>query len=142
MPLFRLITTGVFFVAFCVLALAVNRVSADVQVRDYNGVAYVTGGVGADQQEDIDRLAHNFSLKLTSATQDGHYLSGGNVTVKDAAGKTVLEVAGMGPILYADLNPGTYTLFVEVASFSDQIIERAVVIGARQVVESFVWPGE
>lgn len=139
MFLLHRVTAAILFASVCLFALSVHAASAEVEVQDQNGISYVSGGVGKDQQEAVERLGKALTLKVTLATHDGHYLSGGKVAVKDDSGETLFDLSDAGPIVYVDLEPGTYTLVVDVPSFPDQTEERAVSIGDSQVTESFVW---
>ena len=142
MSLLHRITATFFFSGICCFLLSVQVAFAEVEVKNQNGIAYVSGGVGKDQQEAVERLGKEFTLKVTLASHEGHYLSDGKIIVKNDAGEPVLEVTGAGPIIYVDLAPGTYTLLADVASLAGQTEERSITIGESQVTESFVWRTE
>jgi hypothetical protein len=69
---------------------------------------YITGGVGSEQREEMKAQRGQYNLLLTFAERDGEMRAGVAVTVRDRAGKTVLEVPDAGPMVYAKLPPGTY----------------------------------
>jgi hypothetical protein len=48
------------------------------------------------------------------AITDGHYLGGATITIRDQAGKVVLEIEAEGPWVLAKLPPGTYTVNAKV----------------------------
>jgi hypothetical protein len=80
------------------------------QVQQANGVSYVSGGIAGDSQQSMEQMAGDFNLHLTFAEADGSYLADIPLTIKDAGGNTVLETTSGGPLFYARLEPGSYTI--------------------------------
>ncbi len=83
---------------------------AQVEIRLQNGVEYVSGGVGDDELKALNALRDRFNLKLTLALKSGHYVSDATVRIQDARGQTLVDTVADGPLLYAHLQPGTYTI--------------------------------
>lgn len=128
-----LLTAGVTFTA----------VAADdplsVEVKEKNSVAFVSGGVGVEQQREIEEKGRDFSLKMTFATPDGHYLGGGKVKIQ-RGDETVLDVASQGPIFFADLEPGDYRVTAEPLEYEAQRAERDVTVADdNQATLHFTW---
>ena len=108
-----------------------------IQVQDYRGIRYTSGGVGESERAELNALSGQFNLRLLFAMQgSGDYLADTKVIIVDKRGETVLSAASNGPWFYAQLPPGTYT--VEVST-PDQTQRQPVTIGARQSRLNFYW---
>lgn len=79
-------------------------------VRDFEGVRYVTGGVGEGERARILGIAEDFNLKLLFAEKAGPYLADVQVAISRRDGRKVLELAADGPFLLAKLPPGEYRI--------------------------------
>ncbi|HRP97580.1 MAG TPA: carboxypeptidase regulatory-like domain-containing protein [Rhodocyclaceae bacterium] len=104
-----------------VLACAIGIGSATAQdatgtlaLQDYQGVPYLTGGIGENERASILAAADRFNLKLTLAEKGGAYLAGVRVIVVDAGGATVLDVRSEGPLVLALLPRGNYRVSAEM----------------------------
>jgi hypothetical protein len=78
--------------------------------RSYEGIPYISGGIGSDERSALASMSKNDNLELSFALQDKEYLGGAKVTVRDHKGNNVLEATSDGPLLYAKLPEGTYTI--------------------------------
>lgn len=93
--------------AVCVMSPAI----AAAQPKEQNGVTYINGGVGTDEQNAMKALKADYNLRLTFATkQTGAYRSDVQLDIADAKGAGVLSVANTGPMFFAKLPPGTYKI--------------------------------
>jgi hypothetical protein len=72
------------------------------------GIQFITGGVGIEARQILDRMADDYTLKVILATDTGHYLSGCDVKITRADGTEMLSTTTDGPWLLADLEPGSY----------------------------------
>jgi hypothetical protein len=119
------------------LALAVCLTSPVVlaaQPKQQNGVSYINGGVGHDEQEAMRALRADYNLQLTFATkQTGAYRSDVQLDIADAKGASVLSVANAGPMFFAKLPTGTYRIS---ASAEGKTFKRSVKLGngAKEMV--------
>ena len=101
-----------------------------IQVQDYRGVRYTSGGVGESERAELNALSGQFNLRLLFAMQgSGDYLADTKVIIADKRGETVLSAMSNGPGSTLQLPPGTYT--VEVST-PDQTQRQPVTIGTRQ----------
>ncbi|MGA1286943.1 MAG: hypothetical protein ACO3ZK_05510 [Rubrivivax sp.] len=72
-----------------------------------SGVAYLSGGAGADEREAMQAQRGRYSLWLTTAARSGAFLADVEVRVTPRpAGAPVLEHRMTGPWLYAALPAG------------------------------------
>jgi hypothetical protein len=118
-------------------ALAAAAEGGPLQIQDYQGVPYVTGGVGEEERDYLKTISKNFNLKLMFAATTGNYLSDVQVEIRDARNQTVLDAVSNGPFLYADLPAGSYTVAV---SGPGQVAKRSVKLSrGRQVQLNFFW---
>ncbi len=83
---------------------------AEPKIRTYQGIAYVSGGVSDDEQHALEAEGGRFNLKVTTALSSGHFVSDVPIQVQDAHGTTVLDVVADGPLLFAALPPGAYSV--------------------------------
>lgn len=76
-------------------------------------VRYVTGGVGEDAVNAFKQAAPKYPLELLFAQKSSPndvYLAGVKVTVRDRAGKVVLDAVSEGPYLLAAMPAGRYQI--------------------------------
>jgi hypothetical protein len=77
----------------------------------HNGnVAYVTGGFGSNERHALEKTAKDYNLEITNAIKDGEMTAGTDLAIQSAKGRSVLRVADTGPLFYAKLPPGRYTI--------------------------------
>jgi len=107
------------------------------QAQTYQGIPYLSGGIGEEEREMLRRLAHNYNVQLIFAAKEGHYLSEVHVIIMDARGRTVLDTVSEGPWLYTQLPAGTYTILVQV---NGQTQRRVVQVGQQKQIQlAFYW---
>ena len=104
-------------IVFIIVVLSYGTVSFSAEapvpplmVKDYEGIPYVSGGIGLDEREALRAMAKDYNLKLVFAIKEGNYLADIGVLIKNAQGKTVLEAVSDGPWFYAKLPGGQYTV--------------------------------
>jgi len=116
--------------AHAALALAVCLTSPAVlaaQPKEQNGISYINGGVGQDEQNAMRALKADYNLQLTFATKKtGAYRSDVQLDIADAKGASVLSVANTGPMFFAKLPPGTYRIS---AAAEGKTFKRTVKLG-------------
>ncbi len=107
-------------------------------LQTFGSVSYVTGGIGLDESDAIKAAEKDFTLSLVFAqTKRGEYLSDVKVSIKDKAGKSVLEAVSDGPMLLARLPAGAYTVSAE---YDGKTLTRTVRVEGKGVTRAgFVW---
>ena len=109
-------------------------------VRSSGGISYVSGGVGAASTDRLSALAKDFNLKLVFALKSGDYVSGVDVTIADAAGKTLLKANSEGPWFLTRLPAGNFKI---AATFDGKTESRTIAVGAEKLrTVDFRWAGE
>lgn len=123
-------------VAAVVALLLVTAVlpSAAVEVHRVRDVYWVSGGVSADERGEMVMALPDRNLKLlTAAEKSGAFLAAAQVVVRDAGGRTILDVSLDGPLLLARLQPGRYEL---VATYGGRAQTRSFTVpvtGRREI---------
>lgn len=97
-----------------------DRPAVAPEVTKQGQIAYVSGGVGDEEQKRLEESARDFNLKITFAGASGAYGGGSRVEVRDKAGSTVIDAESRGPLFYAKLPPGSYTVSAAGAGASGQ----------------------
>ena len=107
------------------------------QVQTYQGIPYLSGGIGEEERETLRHMAHDYNVQLIFAAKEGHYVADVHVTIADERGRTVLDAVSEGPWLYTQLPSGTYTIMVQV---SGQTQRRVAQVGQRKKTQlQFYW---
>lgn len=95
-------------------------------VKHQGSVEYVSGGIGIDESEAMKAASGNYPLALTFAAQRGgkaDYVADVAVVIRDAQGKSVLQVTAEGPYMLVKLPAGSYRIS---ATFDGKAQERQV----------------
>jgi len=120
----------------CTVTLVACSVGAIREARAEN-VPFVSGGVGADDREELLAKENEYNLKIVAAATSGDYLADVQIVVAGAKNGPILDATMEGPILLAKVSPGTYTV---KATSDAQTQTKTVTIptqGQRQV--DFRW---
>ncbi|SEN36087.1 hypothetical protein SAMN04487857_114109 [Pseudomonas sp. ok272] len=89
---------------------SVDPAGVQVQQQQQNGIAYLSGGIGLDESHFI-QAAKGYNLHMTfSVGAQNQYTSDVSVQVQKASGGTVLALDNAGPLVYAQLPTGKYTV--------------------------------
>jgi hypothetical protein len=134
-------------ILFCGLLLIVGgiayQVAAEgnvlpVEQSEYQGIPYVSGGVGSEEREQFDAIGKNYSIKLVFAGKSGEYVEDIKVEILDSIGKKVLNAVSEGPWFFSKLPPGKYTVTVTRMGKEKQ---KKVTIGKnqKQTTLRFYW---
>lgn len=102
-------------------------------------IPYLSGGIGADEQQMLRERREEFNLRLCFAAKgSGEYLANVKVNIAKLAGGQVLQVDAAGPWLYARLPPGKYRVTAE--SGGQQLTRTVTLVDARATVVYLYWP--
>ena len=100
------------------------------------GVTYAAGGIGLEDRQRLTAREKEFNLKLVFTLAEGNYLSDVGVAVKDAGGKSLLNLPATGPIVLVKLPRGAY---VVQASYEGKAHTRKINIEERLHTEHLRW---
>lgn len=102
--------------------------------------AYISGGIGEDERASLEAARDYFNLRLAFAARgSGEYLAAVRVRIADEKGVELLEADCDGPLFYAKLAPGTYSV---TAAYGDEAQTRTVRIGEKGAVEHVLYWAE
>jgi len=114
--------------------------STDSVVQTAANVSYVSGGVGTESLDQLGAMSSQFNLKLVFALKSGEYLSGVQVAITDAKGKSMLDTTSEGPWLMTKLPAGNYRVVATVAGKAEK---RQVAVGGTKLkTVDFRWGSE
>lgn len=85
-----------------------DKVKGPTELSNPSNIRFLSGGVGADEQQRLAAAEADYPLKITFARKDGSFVSDVRVNFSDEKGNDVLQIVTDGPILLVDLKPGTY----------------------------------
>lgn len=107
------------------------------EVKNYNGISYITGGIGFDERKALAGMGKDYSLKLIFARTGGAYVAMVNVEIKNSKESTIFTAVSRGPWLFADLPSGIYTV---IATSRGKAIQKQVQIETKGQTETrFYW---
>lgn len=79
-----------------------------------SGIEYINGGIGQAQQSAMKALRSKYNFRLTLAKpKSGEYVADVNVRLDNNKKEPVLTISSAGPLLFANLPSGRYTLVTE-----------------------------
>jgi hypothetical protein len=114
------------FLAACLTPTVV--LAAPPIPKQQNGITYVNGGVGEEEQAAMKAQRADYNLLLTFATkQSGAYRSDVQLDIMDAKGGSLVTAANTGPMFFAKLPPGTYRVS---AAAEGKTFKRTVKVGS------------
>jgi len=100
-----------------------------VVLETFVATEYVNGGVGADSQDHMRRLGHDFPLRLEfSERKDGEFIADVPVYITDSKGNTVFSLERGGPMLDIALPNGKYKVS---ARFNGQMESQEVTLDGK-----------
>ena len=102
-------------VSICAGGVARSDESTPPEPQSQNGITYLNGGIGQQQVTAMRTEAKKgYNLQLVFATEkSGQYQADVNVTISDAKGEKLVDVASVGPGFYAKLPVGHYKVSAE-----------------------------
>ncbi len=114
------------------------RFETQIEPQMQNGIAYVSGGVGSQNQRELRAVESNYNLHLLFAVKgSGEYLADIPVTIADAKGRVLVEAKAEGPFFFARLPAGRYRV---TAGTGSTAMTRTVSVGAHgSADQSFYW---
>lgn len=124
---------------FLLLSLTAFAEESPINPQTQGDVSFISGGVGGDEWDALQAAKADYNLRLLFTVQGtGEYLSNVNVSLTDAKGNTTLEAVAEGPLFFAKLKPGRYTVN---AALDGKTFQKKVTIGNKKPVSlTFVWP--
>lgn len=115
-----------------------TAVAGEAQVKQQDGISYVSGGIANEGQAKVKELGQDMPLHLVFARSDGgNYMADVAVMIADKSGKTVFDLKSSDPLLYVKLPAGSYKV---TAKGEGKTVERNVEVPAKgQKTETLRW---
>lgn len=112
--------------------------AAAAEPASRNGIAYVSGGIGANAEEKLRAQRSAYNLMLVFTLNEGNYLADVKVTLANARGGTLLEHVADGPYFMAKLPAGQYTIS---ATHAGKTQTRRVSVAGKGLTAAYLrWP--
>jgi hypothetical protein len=112
---------------------------ASLEVNQNGTMPFVSGGVGDDERQQIERLSPGYPLQLLFATKGSpnEFLADIKVQIIDKDGKVVLDAVSQGPFLLAKIPAGKYSISAD----NEGVVKRQTIqiAGAKSQRVVFVW---
>jgi hypothetical protein len=125
-------------VAITLVALPAFAQSQMPEAHQQGDIVYISGGIGADETAAIESVKGDYNLNVTSADKTGHFRGDTEIVIRDMKKNVLLDVTAQGPLFYAKLPNGRYT--IEGIS-DDQSRKQAVRITSEKNARvHFSWP--
>lgn len=110
-----------------------------MEVMNKNGVTFMSGGVGLDERKEMESTAKDYNVYVTNADGHGLLTADTTITIHGKKGGELISVSNTGPLFYAKLPPGTYTMTAENGG---QHLKRMFTIsGNKRKNISLIWKG-
>lgn len=107
----------------------------------YQGIPYITGGIGSDEANIFKQQRSQFPLSLNFGQTIGArtaFVADVQIVIRDAHQHTIFNINSEGPYCLIDLEPGQYELH---ATYMGHTESRAVTIQAGTPTEINIrWP--
>lgn len=112
--------------------------------QKYEGIAYTTGGIGADEAKAFQQAMNKYPLaievvqKETAGKRD-EFTANAKIRIMDHAGKEIFNAKAGGPFMLVRLEPGKYSM---TASYEKHTLHRNdfTVAKDKTTHETFVFP--
>ena len=132
-----LIVLSLFVLSNGAVSFSAETPAPPLMVKDYEGIPYVSGGIGLDEREAMSAIASEYNLKIVFALKEGNYLADASVLIINAQGRTVLDAVSDGPWFYAKLPAGEYAVTATMMKKANT--EKVQIKPAGQSVLRFYW---
>jgi hypothetical protein len=109
-----------------------------MQTQRVGNVDYLSGGVGEHERAAIRSMGNDYNLKIVTGLDSGSYLDDVQLTIRDAAGTAIVDTSTDGPLFYAKLPPGQYTV---EARADGRVAQRTLNVGSGTAPETFMRMG-
>lgn len=75
-----------------------------------NGVPYLSGGIGDEELEEIDRARPSYNTRLVFSEASGAYVSNVALNLATVLGEPIVSLSSAGPMVLLQLPPGSYLI--------------------------------
>jgi len=80
------------------------------QVRLYQGMPYISSGVGGEARALLQTQSREYTVNLTCAAKEGNSFAELPLAIVESQGRKALKAVAEGPLWYTKFPPGTYNV--------------------------------
>lgn len=113
-----------------------NENYASATTEPTNEITYITGGIGDEETQGMQAIKENYNLYIMSSNKDGSFTGDTDMTIADASGNVIIASVA-GPLFYADLPDGKYTITAANSGVTQK--KTATIRGSKKANVHFVW---
>jgi len=99
-------------------------------------IRYITGGIGDEERAALKQMADQYDVHIMSASASGAFVGDTQIRITSAKGNELLSAAA-GPLFYADLPSGRYT--IEASSNGQSKRQTLMVAHGKPAHLNFIW---
>lgn len=132
-----LIALSLISTSWSALAIADEYAATQTMAKSYQGVSYLSGGIGDEERDEILAREKNFNLKLVFAEKTGSYIADVDIVVLNAKGQAVLEANSSGPLFLTTLPAGSYRVKLTTNGQTQQAT--LLISGKGRLARTFLW---
>lgn len=115
---------------------SVAAAAMPLDVQTYPSGRFVTSGVGADEQAQMEQLRPQFNMRiLTARRKSGEFLADARVSITRGS-ETVFQALMTGPLMLVHLPAGSYRI---VVAAEGKEMERSITIGPGERRELYLY---
>jgi hypothetical protein len=106
--------------------IARSQQAGTLELRQLNGISYISGGIGTDEAATVRGMAQQFNVRMHFIdSTDSSALSDVTVTLFNARREIVLLVLSEGPYLYMNLPRGAYRAVIR---YGGSIVSKSIAV--------------
>ncbi len=113
-----------------------QNIPGSYELGTANGIPYASGGVGKDEQMDMQAFAGNYNVKMVFVDGQRAYTSGVEVKVMSHDGNLLLDKRSNGPWFWLSLPKGDYEVIADLKGREEK---KDFKVGSAPESFTFVW---
>jgi len=133
-----LLIIAIVFGVACSVAFAEEIYVPSIKEKAYEGIPYISGGVGQEERDALAAKSKDYNLKLMFAAKGGEYHADIKVSITDSRGKQIFSAVADGPWFFTNLPAGKYTVTATMKD-SAKSSKVNIVKGKKQITAGFYW---
>ncbi len=127
---------SVLLTAIFTASIAFPALAEDLQPVQSGNVTYISGGVGSDERNALQAAKKDYNLHIMNSAASGEFTTDDTLSIT-GNGQTLVTASNVGPLFYAKLPPGTYTVTATIADRQKQ--QKITVSAGKPANVHFVW---
>ena len=105
------------------------------QALQQGSIIYITGGVGEEERLALESVRKDYNLRVMNSSPEGSFTDDTQLVIYDSKGNR-LAVMSAGPLFYANLPSGKYTIAAESGG---EVQRRNIRVSGTPANLHFVW---